>query len=469
MKRDRILIIDGNPLDGAALRAALYERGLDAVEAAGAEAALALVPSFRPGAVLADATLPGCDGPSLLGRLRELGSDAVVVAAAPHDRVEAALDALRAGAESFLVRPFQPEQARVVLEKALEKRRLRGDRAALRERVRARAVVVGSAPEMESVVELVRRVAPTKATVLVLGEAGAGKEHVAHALHEASPRRDRPFIRVNCAALSESLLGSDLFGHEAGAFTEADGRHVGKLEQADGGTIYLHEVGRLPPALQVRILRVLQHGELERTGGDQTLRVDVRVVAGSQHDLAEEVRSGRFRDDLYYRLNVVSVTLPPLRERKGDIPALVNHFLEVYGRAQGKEITGVTPGTLSALFAYDWPGNVRELAGVVERAVTLARGREITADDLSPVLHGARPEESGASALIPGATLFEIEREAILRTLEQCDGSTARAAEVLGVSVRKIQYRLKEYRSGVSARRRPPLEDDGYLDAPVKG
>jgi two-component system NtrC family response regulator len=216
MKRDRILVIDGNPLDGAALRAALFERGLDAVEATGADAALALVPSFRPGAVLADATLPGCDGPSLLGRLRELGSDAVMIAAAPHDRVEAALDALRAGAESFLVRPFAPEQARVVLEKALEKRRLRGDRAALRERVRARAVVVGSAPEMESVVELVRRVAPTKATVLVLGEAGAGKEHVAHALHEASPRRDRPFIRVNCAALSESLLASDLFGHEAG-------------------------------------------------------------------------------------------------------------------------------------------------------------------------------------------------------------------------------------------------------------
>ncbi|HET8733437.1 MAG TPA: sigma-54 dependent transcriptional regulator [Anaeromyxobacteraceae bacterium] len=469
MKRDRILLIDGNPLDGAALRAALFERGLDAVEAASAEAALALVPSFTPGAVLADATLPGCDGASLLARLRELGSDAVLVASAPHDRVEAALDALRAGAEAFLVRPFAPEQARVVLEKALEKRRLRGDRAALRERVRARAAVVGSAPEMESVVELVRRVAPTKATVLVLGEAGAGKEHVAHAIHEASPRRDRPFIRVNCAALSEALLASDLFGHEAGAFAEADRRHVGKLEQADGGTIYLHEVGRLPPALQVRILRVLQHGELERLGGDQTLRVDVRVVAGSQHDLAEEVRSGRFRDDLYYRLNVVSVTLPPLRERKGDIPALVNHFLAVYGRAQGKEITGVTPGTLSALFAYDWPGNVRELAGVVERAVTLARGREITADDLSPVLHGARPEESGASALIPGATLFEIEREAILRTLEQCDGSTARAAEVLGVSVRKIQYRLKEYRSGVSARRRTHVEDDGYLEALVKG
>jgi DNA-binding NtrC family response regulator len=468
MKRDRILVIDGNPLDGAALRAALCERGFDAVESASVEGALGLVPSFAPDAVLADATLPGCDGAALVTRLHDLGSDAIVVATAPHERVDAAVAALRGGAESFLVRPIDPGQAKVVLEKALEKRRLRRDRAALRERVRSRAAVVGSAPELVSVVELVRRVAPTKATVLVLGETGAGKEHVAHALHEASPRRDRPFIRVNCAALSESLLASDLFGHEAGTFVEAEGRHVGKLEQADGGTIYLHEVGRLPPALQVRILRVLQQGELERLGGDRTLRVDVRVVAGSQHDLAEEVRSGRFRDDLYYRLNVVSVALPPLRERKGDIPALVNHFLGVYGPAQGKEIVAVTPGTLSALFAYDWPGNVRELASVVEHAVEVSRGREITADDLSPVLHGARPEESGASALIPGATLFEIEREAILRTLEQCDGSTAHAAEVLGVSVRKIQYRLKEYRSGVPGRRRPQLEDETYLDLPIK-
>jgi len=214
----------------------------------------------------------------------------------------------------------------------------------------------------------------------------------------------------------------------------------------------------VPPAVQVKLLRVLQQGEFERLGGRETVRVDVRVVAGSQRDLAEEVRAGRFRDDLYYRLNVVSVSLPPLRSRKADIPALVSHFIELQARAAGKEISGVTPGTLSALFAYDWPGNIRELVNVVERAVGSAQGHEITADDLTPVLHGARPEESTASALIPGATLFEIEREAILRTLDQCGGSTARAAEVLGVSIRKIQYRLKEYRSGASGRRPRELE-----------
>src|SRR5574340_1218511 len=234
MKRERILVIDGNPLDGASLRAALCERGFDAVEAASAGDALSLVPSFAPGAVLADATLPDAEGGALMARLRELGSDASVVATVSHDRMEAAVAALRAGAESYLVRPVDPGQARVVLEKALEKRRLRRDRSALRERVRARAVLVGATPELEAVIEVVRRVAPTKATVLVLGETGAGKEHVAHAIHEASPRRDRPFIRVNCAALSEALLDSDLFGHEPGAFADSEERHVGKLELADG-------------------------------------------------------------------------------------------------------------------------------------------------------------------------------------------------------------------------------------------
>jgi two-component system NtrC family response regulator len=453
MKRDRVLIIDPNPLDGAALRSALCESGFDAVETASADHALALVPSFQPAAVLVDSGLPDVDPAAMVGRLRDLRCDAAVVVATPLDRLEAAIAALRTGAESYVVRPLDPGQVLVILEKALEKRRLRSESVQLRESIRHRLALVGAAPELQAVAEVVKRVAPTKATVLVQGEPGTGKGHVAQALHEASPRRDRPFVRVSCAALSEALLESELFGHERGAFQEADGRRPGKFEEAHGGTLYLHEVGRMPPSVQVKLLRVLQQGDFERVGGRETVHVDVRVVAGSHRDLAEEVRAGRFRDDLYYRLNVVSVSLPPLRSRKGDIPALVAHFLEVHARAHGKEIASVTPGTLSALFAYDWPGNVRELSNVIERAVVSARGREISAEDLAPVLHGARPEESTASALIPGATLFEIEREAILRTLDQCGGSTARAAEVLGVSIRKIQYRLKEYRSGASGRR----------------
>jgi two-component system NtrC family response regulator len=453
MKRDRILIVDSNPLDGASLRSALCENGFDAVEASTADGALALVPSFQPAAVVVDAALSDVDPAGMVARLRERGSDAAVVVSTAPDRLDVAVAALRAGAESYLVRPLDPAQALVMLEKALEKRRLKSDRVQLRERIRRKLQIVGAAPELLGVVEVMRRVAPTKATVLVHGDAGTGKAHVAQALHEASPRRDRPFVRVNCAALSEALLESELFGHERGAFGDADGRRAGRFEEAHLGTLYLHEVGRMPPAVQVKLLRVLQQGEFERLGGRETVHVDVRVVAGSQRDLAEEVRAGRFRDDLYYRLNVVSITLPALRGRKSDIPALVNHFIEVFAAAAGKEIGGITPGTLSALFAYDWPGNVRELANVVERAVQSARGDQITAEDLAPVLHGARPEESTASALIPGATLFEIEREAILRTLDQCGGSTARAAEVLGVSIRKIQYRLKEYRSGAPGRR----------------
>ena len=453
MKRERILIVDPNPRDGAALRAALCESGFDAVEASSADGALALVPSFQPSAVLVDAALPDVEPAAMVARLRELKSDAAVVVATSPDRIAGAVGALRAGAESYIVRPLDPGQVLVVLEKALDQRKLRKDSVALRESIRRRVAVVGAAPEVQAIVEVVRRVAPTKATVLVQGEAGVGKAHIAQALHEASPRRDRPFVWVNCAAVSEPLLESELFGHERGASAEAEERRVGRFELANGGTLYLHEVGRMPPSVQVKLLRVLQQGDLERVGGRDTVHVDVRVVAGSMRELAEEVRAGRFRDDLYYRLNVVSVSLPPLRARKGDIPALVAHFIDVFARAAEKEIVGVTPGTLSALFAYDWPGNVRELSNVVERAVASARGHEITAEDLSPVLHGARPDESTASALIPGATLFEIEREAILRTLDQCGGSTARAADVLGVSIRKIQYRLKEYRSGGSGRR----------------
>ena len=453
MKRHRILVVDANPIEGAALRASACEAGFDAVEASTAGGALGLVPSFEPDAVLVDASLPDVEPAGIITRLRALHSDAAVVVATTSDRIDAAVTALRGGADSYLVRPLAPAQVLLVLEKALEKRGLRRDSAALRERIRRRLQLVGSAPELLAVVEVLKRVAPTKATVLVQGEPGTGKAHLAQVLHEASPRRDRPFVRVNCAAMSEALLESELFGHERGAFADADRRRIGSLEAANGGTLYLHEVGRLPATLQVKLLRVLQQGDFERFGGAESVHVDVRVVAGTQRDLAEEVREGRFRDDLYYRLNVVSMALPALRHRKGDIPALVNHFVELHAAANEKHVAGVTPGALSALFAYEWPGNVRELGNVVERAVAAAHGPEIAAEDLAPVLHGSRPEESTASALIPGATLFEIEREAILRTLDQCGGSTARAAEVLGVSIRKIQYRLKEYRTGVSGRR----------------
>jgi two-component system NtrC family response regulator len=454
MNRERILILDGDQGAGAALRAALVEHGFDAVEASSCEAGLALLASVQPAVVLADAGLPGCEGGALLARLRAAQSDAAVVVTVAPDQLQVALAALRNGADAFLVRPLEPAHLAVALRQAAGTRRLRLEGQRLRERLRARLALVGAAPELAAAHELARRVAPTKATVLVVGEVGTGKQHLAQVLHELSLRRERPFLRVNCAALGEALVDSELFGHEQGAFDEADRRHLGAFERAGGGTLYLEEVGRLSPSVQVKLLRVLQEGTLERVGGRQAIPVDVRVVAGSRRDLAEEVHAGRFRDDLYYRLNVVSVALPPLRARKADIPALVSHFLEHRANAVGLPLRGVTPGVLSSLFAYDWPGNLRELEGVVRAAAERAQGAEITATDLPAVLQGVRAEDAGGSGLIPGASLFEIEREAILRTLDQVDGSTARAAEILGVSVRKIQYRLKEYRAGHVGRRK---------------
>jgi two-component system NtrC family response regulator len=445
MARDRVLVIDGDLHAGKALRASLCERGFDAVAASGAEDALALVPSFAPTALVLDATLP--EAPGFAARLAELGSDAAVVVIAPRERVAAAVAALRAGAETFLLKPVEPAQALLALERALERRRLRRERAALRARARERAVLVGATPALVAARELVARAGPTRAPVLITGAPGTGKAHLAQALHEASPRRDAPFVRVSCAGLSEPLLEAELFGHEPGAFPGADGRAAGRVEQASGGTLYLQEVGRLTPALQLRLLGVLQAGQVERAGGAAPVPVDVRVIASCQEDLARWVEAGRFREDLYYRLAVVAATLPPLRARRDDIPALVAHFLAEAGRELGADLRGVAPGALAALFSHEWPGNVRELREAIHRAAAAAGGREIALGDLPPLLRGARADAGPSTFPAPGATMEEIEREAILRAVDRCNGSTSRAAELLGVSVRKVQYRLKEYRA----------------------
>lgn len=456
MKHARILIVDRDAAARGRLRSALAERGHEVAEADAVGDALGRLAGFE--AVMAAPSFHDGTAATLVAGARAAGSDAALVVTCGMGEEGQAWEAIRAGADGCLAAP-EAELASAVLERALESRGLRREHGELRERALARAALVGSAPELQAIREVLRRVAPTKATVLVLGESGAGKSVVAEALHEASPRRAGPFVRVSCAARSDTLLASDLFGHEKGAFAGADRRADGRLAAADGGTVHLAEVDALAPASQVRLLRLLQHGEYERLGGHEALRADVRVVASTRRDLAEEVRAGRFRDDLYYRLNVVTVAMPPLRARKGDLPALASHFLDLAVRREGKEMRGFTPGALSALFAYDWPGNARELEDVVERAARACAGTMIAPEDLPPVLHGAHAEERTASSLIPGATLFEIEREAILRTLDQAGGSTTRAAEVLGISVRKIQYRLKEYRTGhpQGARYRPVL------------
>ena len=447
MAKHRILVVDDEQNARSALRTILSEEGYQIAEAPDGEQGLAMLASFAPEVVLADVRMPNMDGLALLRKAKEQGSEAIFVMMTAYANVETAVQAMRDGAENYLVKPLDVNSVLVFLEKALEKRQLIRETSNLRERVRDRYQLkglVGEAPELQAVCQLVKQAAPTKATVLVLGESGTGKELIAQALHEESPRHDKPFVKVACAALSETLLESELFGHERGSFTGSTGRKEGRFELADGGTLFLDEIGEVTLSTQVKLLRVLQEREFERVGGTTTLKVDVRVVAATNRDLAAEVKAGRFREDLFYRLNVISVTLPPLRRRKGDVPALVSHFVEKYSTAYGKDVRRLAPGTLNALLAHDWPGNVRELENAIERAVVLCTGAELTADDLPPSLRGPRAAREPGS-LIPGATLYEIEREAILRTLELVNGSTGQAAKTLGISVRKIQYRLKEY------------------------
>ena len=451
MAKPRILVVDDEQNARAALRTILTEEGYEIAEAADGEEGLARLQEWSPDLVLADVRMPRMDGLSLLRKAKESGSDATFVMMTAFASIETAVEAVKAGAENYLVKPLDVNAVLVFLGKALEKRQLVREAANLRERVRERfrlEGMVGESPELAAVYDVVRQAAPTKATVLILGESGTGKELIAQALHELSPRKDKPFVKVSCTALSETLLESELFGHERGSFTGAVGRKEGRFELADGGTLFLDEIGEISPTVQVKLLRALQTREFERVGGTQTIKVDVRVVAATNRDLAAQAKTGHFREDLFYRLNVVAVTLPPLRNRKGDIPALASHFIDKYAKSYGKTVEGLAPGTLNALLSHDWPGNVRELENAIERAVVLCKDNQLTADDLPATLRGPRPSGRSVAGLIPGATMDDIEREAILRTLEIVDGSTSRAAEVLGISVRKIQYRLKEYGGG---------------------
>jgi DNA-binding NtrC family response regulator len=448
MSKARILVVDDEPNARAALRTILSEEGYEIFEAADGEAGLSKLFEEAPDIVLADVRMPKLDGLGMLKKAREQGSVATFLMMTAFARIETAVEAMKLGADNYLVKPLDVNAVLVFLDKALEKRKLVREANSLRERVRERYKlegIVGEAPELQAVYEVVKQAAPTKATVLILGESGTGKELIAQALHELSPRKEKPFIKVACAALSETLLESELFGHERGSFTGAIGRKEGRFELADTGTLFLDEIGEISPGVQVKLLRALQTREFERVGGTQSIKVDVRIIAATNRDLAAEVKAGKFREDLYYRLNVVAVTLPPLRRRRGDIPALAAHFIEKYSEAYGKTIKGLAPGTLNALLAHDWPGNVRELENAIERAIVLCKASELTADDLPATLRGPRPAQRDAAGLIPGATLAEIERESILRTLEMVGGATSRAAEMLGISVRKIQYRLKEY------------------------
>ncbi|RMH42647.1 MAG: sigma-54-dependent Fis family transcriptional regulator [Deltaproteobacteria bacterium] len=451
--KGRILVVDDEANARTALAELLKDEGYDVETAADAFKALGKVDSFGPHLVVTDLKMPGMDGLDLLAKLRERGEPCEIVVMTAFGAVDTAVEAMRRGAADYLTKPLNFEELALVVERVLQQQRLRSEAEQLRARLARRFHLdnlVGDSPQMQQVYQVVQQVAPSRATVLITGESGTGKELVAAALHQHSPRAAGPFIKLHCAALAETLLESELFGHERGAFTGAVARRDGRFQLANGETLFLDEIGEISPATQVKLLRFLQEREFERVGGTETIKVDVRVIAATNKDLAEEVRAGRFREDLYYRLNVVSIEMPALRDRPGDIPLLANHFLRRFAEENGKSVDGFTPAALDALEAYDWPGNVRELENAVERAVVLARGPLVDVTELPAAVRKQRaPAESAAAGAppIPGSTLADIERYAILQTLESVGGSTSKAAAILGVSVRKIQYKLQEYRS----------------------
>ncbi len=462
----RILVVDDEANARTALAELLRDEGYEVETAADAFKALGKYESFAPHVVVTDLRMPGMDGIELVKKIRAIDDAAGIIVMTAFGAVQSAIDAMRAGAAEYLTKPLNFGELLVVLAKVLETRALRCETRQLHQQVRDRVApgnLVGMSPPMQRVFEVVEQVAPSRATVLITGESGTGKELVANALHQRSPRASGPFIKLHCAALAESLLESELFGHEKGSFTGAIMRKDGRFQLADGGTLFLDEIGEISPAIQVKLLRFLQEHEYDRVGGTQTIRVDVRVIAATNRNLVEEVAKGRFREDLYYRLNVVALEMPPLRDRKGDIPALAKCFLDRYRQENPKALDGFAPETLELLMGYDWPGNVRELENAVERAVVLAAGPMIEPRHLPPNVR--RRATPAGMPIIPGATLRDLERYAILETLQATGGSTSKAAEMLGISVRTIQYRLHEYneapRSDIEVVRKLVADDEG--------
>jgi DNA-binding NtrC family response regulator len=443
----RILVVDDEANARNALAEILREEGYQVETAADGFKALGRLDSFQPDLVLSDLKMPGMDGVELLGRLKRMPDLRVeVIMTTAFGAVETAVAAMRAGASDYLTKPLNTDELFVVVERALERAHLRQEAAALREQLKNRynfKNIIGAAPEMQQLFKSIAQVAPSRATVLLSGESGTGKELVAAAIHHSSTRADKPFIKLHCAALAESLLESELFGHERGAFTGADRRREGRFEQASDGTLFLDEIGEITPKIQVKLLRVLQEREFERVGGNQTIRVDVRVIAATNRDLKEMVAAGTFREDLFYRLNVINVHLPPLRARSSDVPALALYFTKRYADENGKPVTKLSDAALTKLAHYNWPGNVRELENVIERAVVLCEGDTIDAHHLPGELQSSKDRND--TPTVPGATMADLERYAILKTLEAEGGSTSRTADVLGISVRKVQYKLQEY------------------------
>jgi len=445
MKR-RILIVEDEDKLRRVIELQLSAAGFDVDQAVSAEAALRL--TDRADLVLTDLRLPGMDGLALLDQLRRQNEQTPVIVMTAYGTVEKAVEAMKAGAFDFLLKPFSLDHLLAVIGKALEMRTLRDENRQLREELGLRyqfESIIGRSPKMQEIFAALMRVAPTRATVLLAGESGVGKDLIARAIHHHSPRRDRPFVKINCTAIPENLMESELFGYEKGAFTGAAASKPGKFEQADTGTVLLDEIGDVPPAVQVKLLRVLQEREFERLGSNKTRQIDVRVLAATNADLRAALEQGTFREDLYYRLNVVPLNIPPLRERKEDIPFLAGHFVEKLGKDLGSKVRSLSDEAMARLLAHHWPGNVRELQNVIERGIVLASGEVLEASDIRLDTAPRMETANHQAAFLPdGMTLEAYEQSIIREALRRAAGNKSQAARLLGLTRNALRYRLSQ-------------------------
>ncbi|MEX2445441.1 MAG: sigma-54 dependent transcriptional regulator [Alkalispirochaeta sp.] len=442
-----VLIVDDEKNIRAGLGRALELDGYRALLAGDGQEALDTMQEEEIDLVIADLKMPRVSGEELLRRVVDQYPTVPVIILTGHGTIETAVQAMRDGAYDFLTKPVSLERLSLLAKRALSTRELVLQHRQLQQELdsqRQSSAIIGKSSEMQRLMDVVRQVAPTKASVLITGESGVGKELVADAIHRLSDRPENPLVKVHCAALSESLLESELFGHEKGAFTGAIGRKRGRFELAHTGTIFLDEIGEINQSVQIKILRVLQEKQFERVGGEDTLTVDVRIVSATNRELRQEIESGRFREDLFYRLNVVNVHVPPLRERKEDIPLLTASFIKEFAKENKKPVEGIDARARSALHKYHWPGNIRELRNSIESAVVMAKNTYITVDDLPPsISQGA--DEGDSITISVGSRLDEAEREVIRSTLAACNGNKTRTAEVLGIGRKTLHRKIAEY------------------------
>ena len=450
MKKLSILVVE----DGQSQREMLYEflsgEGFDVSDVDRGDKALERVKRDYFDLLLLDFKMPGLDGMQVLEQVKHINPEIDVIMMTAYGTVETAVKAIKTGASDYITKPIELEELLILIEKISERRTLLRENEALREELRGKGIttdqIIYESTAMDEVINLAGRVANSNATILIQGESGTGKELVAQLIHTLSPRSQKPMITVNCAALPENLLESELFGHEKGAFTGASQRRIGRFEEADGGTLFLDEIGDLSPSVQVKFLRFLQEREFQRIGGNPTIRTDVRIVTATNRELDAKIREGTFREDLFYRLNVVTIEIPPLRERKEDIPLLIDHFLNHFASENGKKLQGTDSETRDLLLKYDYPGNVRELENIIERAVVITRGEVISSRDLpfsGSSLGDAKSEMTATRSL--KMSLEHLEHQMVKDAMTQTKNHQTRAARLLGISERTLRYKLKKY------------------------